>query len=70
MTFNEVQSMAMRSRPTTAGALLRMARLTEAERVDLGLFIAPRRLLTSRRMLRASLFLPALAPDPGASNDN
>ncbi len=55
--------------PTT-DAVLRLTRMSWAEAEDLHLFIAPARLVRSRRMLAAGLFAPGAQPAPDACNDN
>ncbi len=53
-----------------SGALPGFTRMSEAEVHDLHLFIAPQRLLKSRRMLAAGLFQPLPISLQDASNDN
>ena len=55
---------------TTADGLLRIARLTKAESLDVGLFIAPSRLRLVRRMRMTGLLWSAPLPDPAPDNDN
>ncbi|RYJ02011.1 MAG: hypothetical protein EON47_08890 [Acetobacteraceae bacterium] len=73
MPSDEVQPLVGMSEPQvagTAGALLRLIRLSRAETADISLFIAPGRLPLARQRLMAGLFAGQPPQGTRPCNDN